>query len=157
LEVLRFGIRGGPSFYDSQASVSQPASSGTSYYFGLNASHALTQFIFQSFDVTHGLSSGVQAGSSLTEQTSVRYGISWAFRDPAVASLGLSYTHGDQTLAEATDEVFDQYGLNLGVSYALLQKVSCQLTYSFYLRDSNQSSGDYTQNSVTFGVSYLFR
>jgi opacity protein-like surface antigen len=157
LEVLRFGIRGGPSFYDSQASVSQPARSGTSYYFGLNASHQLTQHISHSLDLTHGLSSGVQAGSSLTEQSAVDYIVSWAFRDPAVASLGLSYNHGDQTLVGSTDETYDQYGFNLGLSYAFFSKLSCQLGYSFYRRDSNLSTGDYTQNSVTLGATYRFR
>lgn len=152
-------VRGGGVWYDNDATPALSADSGSSYYAGLDFTHVVTDYITHGFSVYHDLRLGVEAGSALIEQTTVSYHASWRFLDPAALDLRLSYDQGDQSLPSGpvADERFEQFGVGLGVSYQVTERLRCRARYDLAVRKSNAATREYTQNRAEVGVAYQLK
>ena len=159
-DAIQAGLRGGFLYTANSLTIlPEETFDANSYYFGLNVGHQLTDYISQSININHGTRPSDQQGAAFTEETSVSYGVSWAFIDPASIGLNFNYIHGDQTVAAGVtpSEIYDQFRVGIGLSYALAERLSGSLSYGYVVRDSDLPSRGYTQNRVTLGLSYRFR
>jgi len=155
---LRIMLRGGFVTYsfDSGATTNRSSDLDT-YYFGLSMNHQLTEHLMHGLSVVRSVQQGINEGSDVTEVLTVRYNVSWAFHRHASLSVSPYFEHGNEP-QYGVEEIYDRFGVNLGVSYRLTDQLTTGLGYSYNNKDSDFAlqNRDYKQNSVTLSVSYQF-
>jgi predicted porin len=151
-EDLEVTARGGYVLYVYDDSATGP-SLGTldSYYVGIRADHRLTTSVSHNFSASREVQVGIN--SDYQEVFRVQYGARWNLIDPATLSASVSYEHSTQPQFDL-EEVYDRIGFSVGLGYEFIRRLHGNLSYRFTWRDSETSGQDYTQNTVTVGVSY---
>jgi len=152
-------IRGGWTAYSFAATPGQRASTLSSYYYGLNLNHQLTRFVSQSLSVQRTISLGINSGSAYTEQLTVEYGVNWSATQWLGLGLNLTYEKGQQpTSGVSTSNVenYDRYGISPGISYQLTKRLSGNLSYNFWDRNSNFNGNSYKQEILNLQLQYVF-
>lgn len=131
------------------------AQNENSWYADLTLTHAVTSWLSYSFSVGHELRLGLQADS--TQSTYVRPALNWNLIKDLSLSTSFSYEHGTQTassLIGSGSEAYDVTSGTLGLTYALLKKMSLGLNYHLTIRASNFAPREYTQNLVSLSLTY---
>jgi len=168
-QAIHATIRGGPTFYffDSSGAANQGSSLG-SYYFGLQISHQLTDFLSHQISINREVSLGLNQGGNYSEQLTGTYSVSLALTQNIGLTVNASYVHGTQTFQNLVPvfpgfglllnqtENFDQYSMGPAVSWQATKKFSTSLSYNYYVRDSNLPARGYIENSFSMKLNYAF-
>ena len=159
-ENLDASVRGGPVFYNFESrTAGEPDQELNSYYMGLNLNHQLTLRITHRLDVRRSVRLGQNQGSDYIEECFAGYGATWSATDRLGLGLALAFTHGTQPVGGLTsglEEDYDQFSVSSSLNYRFARNLSGVLSYSFYLRESNEDNRNYSQNRVTLGLSHQF-
>jgi hypothetical protein len=159
-DFVTASVSGGPTIYQFNGTgPSQPASTLTSYYFDLELSHKLTEFISHNLSVRRDVNLGYNRGNDYTELLSFNYAINWAATQNANLSLNLTYEQGDQPLTvqlSTEKENFDRVGVAAGASYRFTDKLTGSLNFSHWDRTSNLPGNNYSEDSVSLQFNYNF-
>ena len=124
-----------------------------SYYVTLGAEHQLGQDLKQFLRATRELRLGIT--SDVLEVWAVRYQADLRIAPNLTAIPRLFYEHGRE-LKGVGAEQYDRYGVGLGFTRQLSEKVRANVAYNFTLKDSGLVLRSYWQNSVTFDLTYRF-
>jgi hypothetical protein len=149
--IPRFGY----ALYDfEQTSLVLPAEDQDGWYADVTLSHAITGAMRYSLSFGREFRLGVD--SDLVEAYYARLNYTWAFTRAMSATLGFSYENGSQGPGRAgpTGENYDQFGPNLGLTYAMTRKLNLSLNYRLTTRTSDVAGRDYTQNLVGLLITY---
>jgi hypothetical protein len=153
-EAVQVTARGGYVEYISEPNAyAPPPGNVNSYYFGIEASHQITEHLSQRLGGIRDVQVGTT--SAYLEQLTVHYDLRWAFTDFAQLSAGVTYEHGQEPRNQFVEE-YDRLGFSIGLSYQLTQRLSSTLAYRYARRDSNLPGQEYQQNSVTLSAAYRF-
>jgi len=152
--------RAGYSFYFfDQTSDVAIAEDVDAWYADITISHQPTEVITYNVSIGHEIRLGVQ--SDAIESTYARTSASWAVLKQFSLTTGFSYEHGEESggnlrdpAGQANGETYDYFGGDIGIGYSRWKRVSMSLNYRFTLRASDDASRDYTQNMVSFSISY---
>lgn len=157
-KFINLNISGGPTIYRFDASPSQPPSTLTSYYFDIEASHQLTEFISHRLSARRNVSLGYNQGNQYTELFSVTYALNWVATQNANIGLSLTYENGNQPLTLPSKEIenFDRIGIATGVSYRFTDRLGGGVHFSHWERASNISGNNYGEDSISFQLNYAF-
>ncbi len=158
---LHFTLRGGPTFYEFISQNSNVGNSSlTSYYVSLETSHQLTDFLSQDLTIVHAIQPGANQGSAYIEQLTVSYSLSWALTQRISVGPSLTYVNGQQPLENFpfvyVTEYYQLYTGSLQASWRFTDHLTGSLGYSRSQRDSNQPDRGYSEDSVSFNLSYAF-
>jgi hypothetical protein len=129
-----------------------------SWYADLNITHKITDAISYSLDAGHEVQTGIQ--SDAVEDWYVRPAIRWDIIKNVDLNTSLSYEHGKQGAGNVSGnltENFDWLGVNLGVGYSIIKKLSLGLNYRLTLRSSDIANNEYTQNVIGLSLTYYTR
>jgi len=159
-EFLSATVRGGPTIYafDSNG-AGQPSKTLTAYYFDIDLSHRLTEFISHELSAKREVNLGLNRGNDYNEQLSVDYSIHWTATQNADVNLSLAYERGTQPLtvnSSPLTENFDRVGVTMGGSYRFTENLAGSLNFSHWDRTSNLDGNNYTDNSVSLQMTYHF-
>jgi hypothetical protein len=152
-------LRAGPDFFRFAAAPGQPGSDLLSYYYSLELSQPLTDFITHRVTVRRDVQLGYNAGSAYVEQLTATYGLSWDLTTRIKLSANLTYGSGSQPwpiLIYEFSEHFSQYGINPSVSWRFTEHLGVILGYAHWVRQSDIPGRQYTQNSATLSLNYTF-
>lgn len=138
-------------FFDPSLSVTN-SEKLDSFYLDLSFNQRLTRTF------THSISLGrqLQAGyfSDSLELIYFRHGSTWNLFRKTSLTTSLSYEYFRETRQQG--EKGSRYGAGLGFVRPLTQKLTGSLRYSFYLKDSDDNTRDYTQNRLVLDLVYRF-
>lgn len=159
-EFITASVRGGPTIYTFDSNgAGQPAKTLSAYYFDLDLSHHLTEFISHDLSAKREVNLGLNRGNNYSEQLSVDYSVYWAVTHNADLNLTLAYEHGTQPLTIgffSQTENFDRVGVTFGGTYRLTENLSGNLNFSHWNRTSNIHGNNYIDNSVSLQMTYRF-
>jgi len=106
----------------------------------------------------HSISAGrqLQAGysSDAVEIIFCRHAAVWRLFRKTSVTTSLSYEYFKEN--RQTPEKGSRYGAGVGLSRPLTQRLIGSLRYSFYYKDSDVDSNDYTQNRLVLDLVYRF-
>lgn len=145
-------------FQFDQTSSNVSAQDLDSWYAGLNVSHQITDYV--SYSVAAGREIRLGIESDALEDWYVRPSVRWALLQNVTLGAGFFFEHGKQsagTLGHAAAETYDQYGGDFNAGYSIIRNLSMSLNYRLTVRDSNESSRNYTQNQVGLLFTYTFK
>src|SRR5882724_1102361 len=159
-EFLTATLRGGPTVYSFKANgPGQPGNTLMAYYFDIDLTHRLTEFVFHELSVKREINLGLNKGNNYNEQLTVDYSIRWAATQNADLSLSLAYENGTQPLTIlifTRNENFARVGVTFGAAYRFTERWGGSLNFSHWDRASNLSGNNYTDNNISFQMSYRF-
>jgi hypothetical protein len=148
--------RFGYTLYDfRQTSLTVPAEDQNAWYLDLTISHQPTEHMSYALSAGHELRLGIQ--SDAIEDWYVRPNITWNVVKRVAVQTGLTFEQGSQAggmLPGSVPETYSYFGVNIGLSYSILQNATIGLNYRITLRSSDLASREYTQNVVGLLVSY---
>jgi len=158
-QFLTVNLSGGPTIYRFAASPGRPASTLTSYYFDLELSHQLTDFVAENLSLRRDVNLGYNRGNDYTELLSCIYVIHWDATQFSQLGLTLTYELGDQPLTDgffSIKENFHRIGIGTSASYHLTDKLTGSMDFSHWVRSSSFSRNNYSENSVSLQFAYHF-
>ena len=158
-KAISNSLRGGWTYYSFDATPGQRASTLSSYYFGLDLTHQLTEFVSQTLSAQRSVSAGINSGSAYNEQLTVNYGVNWSATPWLHLGLNLSYEKGQQPANQFSFnnlEHYDRYGISPAISYQITKKLSGSLSYSFWDKNSNINGNSYKQDTLNLQLQYAF-
>jgi len=162
LSALSLKFRGGYVYYHFDPTNStDPVQPLSTYYAQVTVDHRITDHISQQFSAVHDIRPSFDQGSDYLESTTIRYSISWAFRQYTTLSAFASYESGTQPgvggvgLIDEAEE-YTRPGFGVSVSQQFTKKFTGVLGYNFYTRDSNIPGQSYDVNQVTLTLNYQF-
>jgi outer membrane protein assembly factor BamA len=126
-----------------------------SWYADLNIVHQVTDAINYNFDAGHEVQAGIE--SDVIEDWYVRPGIQWNIMKDLSLRTSLSYEYGEQGVGNEAGnltEHFNWLGIDVGISYPILKKLSLGLNYRVTLRSSDIATDEYTQDVVGLTLTY---
>ncbi|PYJ82956.1 MAG: hypothetical protein DME22_16945, partial [Verrucomicrobia bacterium] len=129
-----------------------------SWYAHLAVTHQVSDVMSYSLSAGHEVRHGIQ--SDAIEDWYVSPSIDWRIVKNAPLKTFLSYEHGKQGAGNRAGNLAERYdwlGAGLGVSYALMKKLTLSLNYRRTLRSSDDSSREYAQNLVGLQLTYQFK
>lgn len=148
--------RAGYTFYDfSQTSLTIPAVNESTWYADLDVTHSLTDAFSYSLSAGHELRLGVQA--DVVKAWFVRPRIDWAFVRGWSVWTSFSYENGQQGNANVlgvSAEHYEWTDFGLGVTHNLTSKLALSLGGRLIVRSSDITLRSYTQNLVSFVLTY---
>ena len=159
-EFLTATLRGGPTIYSFKANgPGQPANTLMAYYFDIDLSHRLTEFVSHELSAKREINLGLNKGNNYNEQLSLGYSIHWAATQNTDLNLNIVYENGTQPLTIlifTRTEKFSRVGVTFGASHRFTEKLTGSLNFSHWERASNLSGNNYTDNNISFQLSYRF-
>ena len=158
-KAISNSLRGGWTYYSFASTPMQPSGNLSSYYFGLDLNHRLTQFVSQSLSAQRSTSLGINSGSDYSQQYTVNYGVHWFATQWLRVDLNLTYENGQQPvngISTQNVENYQRYGVNPGLFYQITKRLSGTLGYSFWDKNSTIDGNSYKQNTVNFQLQYNF-
>jgi hypothetical protein len=162
---LSLTLRGGPAFYTfASGSATGGASELISYYIDFEANQQLTDFLSHQFSIDHSVQPGLDGGSAYIEQLDVSYSAFWSLTQRIRLGASLTYENGSQPLPTTLPggltlqslEHFERYGIQPQITWQLTDKLSGNLTYNYWLRQSNLAGRSYVENVVSCAFIYKF-
>jgi len=164
---IKVSARGGYTFYafDSNG-AGQPAQNLGAYYFSLELTHQLTEFISQRLSVGRDISLGLNVGNNYTEQLTANYSVDWQATEHLALNLTLTYEDGNQPLTSeistssgislfSQTENYSRVGVGPGISYKFTRKLAGGLAFMHWDRMSNLNTS-YRNNTLTMQLNYAF-
>ncbi len=160
-DYLHASMHGGPAYYFFDATPGAAAYQLSSYYASARLDHQLTAFISHSLSLERSVQPGFYSGSDYLEQLSARYSLSWALT--ARVSLGVDavYEQGDQKLPLSfgpfivlVNEDYDHYGAGPNLTFQLTDRLSANLAYHYWQRESSLPLRGYALNTVRVTLDY---
>jgi hypothetical protein len=142
-------------FQFQHTSQSIQTSNLNSWYADLNITHQITDAISYTLDAGHEVQTGIQ--SDAIADWYVRPNIAWNIIKNVNLHTALSYEHGKQGQGNVSGnltETFDWLTTDVGASYSPMKRLSLGLDYRLTLRSSNVPTDEYTQNMITFSLTY---
>jgi len=168
-QALYLALRGGSVIYlFDTPQKSLQGSELDSFYFGLEMSQQLTDFLSHRLSVRRDVRQGVNQGSGYIEQLTTDYAISWALTQRISVGAHFTYEHGKQPydypiyifpfgqFIFETVENYDRYGGGPTISWQATDHISASVGYNYWLRQSNLPGLGYSQNSALLTVKYSF-
>lgn len=159
------------NFFDSSG-PGMPASSLSSYYFGVDINNTPADFLSDRISVTRETGLGVNPGSGYVEETTGTASFSLSITPRVSLDGSVTYQRGNQPLESATvnpyafgfpvllqetvKENFDYYGGGPTLTWRMTNKFSTRLNYSIWRRASNLPGRAFSQNIVTLNLNYGF-
>ena len=138
--------------FDSGGSVGNTPDT-QSYYLSLRARHQMNEGASQSIEAGRSLDLGINA--DLIELWSVRYQAALRIIRHVGVEPRLFYEHGRES-ALTFSEAYDRFGVGLGFTYQLMEKLRTHLRYGLTIKNSDVALRDYTQHTVILGADYRF-
>ena len=142
-------------FQFQHTSQSIQTSNLNSWYADLNITHQVTDAISYTLDAGHEVQTGIQ--SDVISDWYVRPNIAWNIIKNVNLHTSLSYEHGNQGQGNVSGnltETFDWLTTDVGASYSPMKRLSLGLDYRLTVRSSNVPTDEYTQNMLTFSLTY---
>lgn len=128
-----------------------------SYYIDLSVTHQIAKAMNYSLSVGHETQAGIQ--SDEVEDWYFRPSINWKIIKDLGLSTSLSYENGTQGVGNIQGNLTEKYvfyGLNVGLNYPIIRRLTAGLSYQLTVRSSNDNQ-NYTQDIVTLSLSYPFK
>jgi len=154
--LLEVRSRGGYTYYNfSQTSRVIQAMNQNAWYLNLDVTHHLNDALSYSLSAGHELRLGIEADT--VDAWFVRPHVDWAFIKYWTLVASFSYENGkqaDSTLLGTVAEHYEWAGIGLGLAHNLTSRLGLQLNYRLTLRSSNIALREYTQNLISFGLTY---
>jgi hypothetical protein len=139
--------------YDSGGLNGDSSTKNYTYYANAGISHRIND------DITETLTFGRETIPGLTSNYSDRvyanYGNSWLITPTLTLQTGLWWENLQDSNAYFR-ETSNRYGINLGFSHSITDKLSLSLGYQYVLKVANPSNEGYYQDLVTLGLAYQF-
>lgn len=158
-QAIHAELHAGPTWFLFDSSGGRAASQLGSYYYGLELTNQLTEFISQRVTVRRDVQLGYNQGTGYFEQLSAGYGLSWALTPRLGLSAFFTYEAGNQPLLiyiwEFTEH-YERYGINPSIAWRFTENLALNLGYSHWMRQSDLPGREYAQNSVMLRLSYTF-
>jgi len=153
-------MRGGPTYYRFYSQGPTGANSSlSSYYVSLEASQQLTDFLSNQLSVDRSVNAGISRGSSYVEELAASESLSWVLTQHITVGPSLTYENGHQPFGVFPllfTENYQRYGGGLSLGWKFTDHLSGNVSYSYWLRDSNLANRGYSENSVQAGLNYTF-
>lgn len=158
--AFRLEARTGLSGYDlinvgGLGDVSAPLS----FYASLELSHRVNQRITQTLSLGQDTSQGVGISSNFLETMYARHSATFNVFNHVSFSTQLFVEHSSDS-SEGTgvflSESYTRYGGGFTLGYQLMERLAASLSYLHTEKTSNIGIFDFSQNSVTLGMSYHF-
>jgi hypothetical protein len=138
-------------FFDPSLSVTNREKLDA-FYLDLSFNHRPSRSFAHSISLGHQLQAGYFSDS--VELLYFRHGANWNLFRKTSVTTSLSYEYFRETRQQG--EKGSRYGAGLGFVRPLTQKLTGSLRYSFYLKDSDVNTSDYTQNRLVLDLLYRF-
>ena len=148
-EKAKVRANAGYTVYLPQAGSGQlPAAEFTGVYARLGVNHALNRFVEYRLDGGRSISFAFFGGT--VDLYTAMFEARWhVFRRLSLGTR-FEFEHGSQVFSGR--ETFDRFGPGLNLDRQITRKVSANLRYQYYQRQSDVSGGDYAVNIVTLSV-----
>jgi hypothetical protein len=149
-DYVRFRLRAGYTVYETRSGIAAGGTeelSGT--YVVLSMAHRLNRMLDYSLSGGRTISFSLFGGP--VDAVNVSLGLNWHIMQYTSLGTSFTYDHGKQNL-----ETYDRYGPAISLGRTLTRKLSANLRYQFYERQSNFTTGNYTANIVDLSLSYSF-
>ena len=124
----------------------------TGIYAQIELRHKLNQYL--NYTLSGGRSINYAFFGGTVDLYSARFAADWKIMRKVSIHSSFDYEHGSQIASGA--ETFDRYGLGLGLSRTMTERLTASLSYQFYWRGSDQPGRDYTANIVSLNLGYRF-
>jgi len=146
----------GYTFYEfQQTSLIIPAQNLDTWYFGVIATHNITEAVSYSLNAGHEVRLGIE--SDLIEDWYFRPNINFRIIKNLTFTTSLSYEHGKLAgarLGGLQAETYDWYGGGLSLAFSIVRNLTVSLNYRLTLRASDVATREYTQNLVGLLLTY---
>jgi hypothetical protein len=150
-EHAHIRANGGYTVYSPDASASQLAPSDfTGVYGQLLLVHKVNRFL--GYTLSGGRTVNFAFFGGTIDLATVQIQMDWSVVQGVTVGTFFQYDHGSQ-LFNGT-EIFDRYGPGLSLGSHISEKLSGNIRYQYYLRESNLSGGDYAVKLVTLSLGY---
>jgi hypothetical protein len=140
-------LAAGASLFDTQPSISP------TYYYRVALRHQFNRNLQVIFSSSHDLF--LSTGTDLSELTTFQLGAQVNLTRFITFTTSPFYNFGDEKTGP-TQGNFKSYGVELGLSWRPHRRWQASIAYNFIRRIGVNAADSYIQNTVTFGVSYLF-
>ncbi len=111
--------------------------------YGLKLDYAVTQLTSISGNIERGVEEGFGIAPNPRDRTTFQIGVDHELLRNVVLSALAEYQMDDY---QNTDQEEDYYVLQAGATYNINRNLYLRGTYSYTMRDSNQTGGDYDRN-----------
>ena len=150
-EHIHLRANGGYSIYAPADSATQPPPTKfTGAYGQLTFSHKINQFL--DYSLSGGRTVNFAFFGGTVDLATALLQLNWNLVHNVSLGTFFQYDHGVQLFSG--NETFNRYGPGLGLGTRLTSKLSGNVRYQFYRRDSNLAGGDYSLNLLTLAVEY---
>lgn len=152
-EYLSVRLAGGYVMYFFDPSLSVPNSEDLdAFYADLSVNHRLSAVLTHALSVGHQLQAGYLSDSQ--KLLYARHSASWRLFLKTSLQTSLSYEYVEQT--REPGEIANRYGVGLGLTRPLMQRLRGSLRYQYYFKDSDLENRGYTQNRLVLDLQYSF-
>ncbi len=141
-----------PEFKSAAASAAASAGDFSGIYSQLEIRHRLNQYVNYSLSAGRSLNFALFGGT--VDLYYAHWNASWKIFRKTSVTTGFDFDHGKQL--GATAETFTRYGPAISLGRPLTEKLTGNLGYRYYWRDSNLTGRGYTSFIVTSDLSYRF-
>ena len=154
--ALALNLRGGYVRYAFDSLPGQgPVEGFSSYYFGAEVEHDLTDTVRQSLSADRRVQQGQNRGGQYIQTTEVRYDVTWRFNRHGRLIGDAIFEDGLEPQLGRVEE-YIRWGGGIGLNYELVKHFAPTLRYAYTQRDSNLTGRSYTANTVSLSLTYRF-
>jgi hypothetical protein len=150
-EYIKGRIAGGYTLFNPLNGTAE-GDDYSGFYMQLGLKHRVNQY------VEHSLTAAKRVSFTLSGGTVDMYLLNWSASWNLLKDIRLvtrfTYEHG--TYPYGVEEVFDRFGPGLTLSKRLGERLTANLSYTRYWRESNLPQRNYTANVVSANVNYQF-
>jgi hypothetical protein len=150
-----FHVRANAGYTSYQPEFNHPATTLGNFsgiYAQLDLTHRLNKYV--DYTLTAGRSLNYAFFGGTVDLYYARWNARWKIFQKTSVATAFDFEYGQQLGAGA--ETFTRYGPVLSLSRALTEKLSGQLAYRYYWRDSNLHQRNYTSSLISTDLSYHF-
>ncbi len=123
------------------------------WYGSIGITHRVNAYVTQTLSA--GRTNELGFTSNFNTVYFVRYGVDWR-ANSQLTFHGEAFFEDVTTSGGSLEEALTRYGISLGASYQLTQRIGSSLRYSYTRKNSDNNANDYYQNRVTLDLNYRF-
>lgn len=125
----------------------------STYYLELRIRHRIHERLTYTLDASRDTQGGIN--SQLTSRWEVGAHATWRALEKVSLTAGVFYEKAAELGGFFTD-AYNRFGVDLGTSYQLMERLTSSLTYQITTKTSEIPGRDYVQNRITLALSYRF-